>query len=68
MELVKDRTTKAPAKEFCEAAITRAFHNGLLLLSAGASTIRLAPPLVVTRGQIDEATTILDASLTEARR
>jgi len=68
MELVKDRTTKAPAKEFCEGAITRAFHNGLLLLSAGASTIRLAPPLVVTRGQIDEATTILDASLTEARR
>jgi 4-aminobutyrate aminotransferase len=68
MELVKDRTTKAPAKEFCEAAITRAFHNGLLLLSAGPSTIRLAPPLVVTRGQIDEAMTILDASLTEARR
>jgi len=67
MELVKDRASKVPAKEFCDATITRAFHNGMLLLSCGASTIRFAPPLMVSRGEVDEAVTILDASLAEAR-
>ena len=67
MELVKDRSSKVPAKELCDAAITRAFHNGVLLLSCGASTIRFAPPLVVTRAEVDEVVVILDASLAEAR-
>jgi 4-aminobutyrate aminotransferase len=67
MELVKDHASKIPAKELCDATITRAFHNGLLLLSCGASTVRFAPPLVITRAEVDEALTILDASLTEAR-
>jgi 4-aminobutyrate aminotransferase len=68
MELVKDRASKIPAKELCEATITRAFHNGLLLLSCGASTIRFAPPLVVSRREVDEALVLLDASLNEARQ
>jgi 4-aminobutyrate aminotransferase len=67
MELVKDRASKIAAKELCDATITRAFHNGLLLLSCGASTIRFAPPLVISRGDADEAVTMLDASLAEAR-
>ena len=67
MELVKNHASKIPAKELCDATITRAFHNGLLLLSCGASTVRFAPPLVITRAEVDEALTILDASLTEAR-
>ena len=29
MELVKDRASRAPAKELCDAVIHRAFHNGL---------------------------------------
>src|SRR6185436_16957966 len=33
MELVADRTSKKPAKELCDRTVTRAFHNGLLLLS-----------------------------------
>jgi 4-aminobutyrate aminotransferase len=67
MELVTDRTSKVPARELCGAAITRAFHNGVLLLSCGASTIRFAPPLVVTRAEVDEVVAIVDASLAEAR-
>jgi 4-aminobutyrate aminotransferase len=67
MELVTDRVSKIPARDFCEAAITRAFHNGLLLLSCGMSTIRFAPPLLVTRRDVDEVLAIVDASLAEAR-
>ncbi len=66
MELVSDRLTKEPAKALCEAVITRAFHNGLLLLSCGASTVRFMPPLLIGEADVDEAVSILDASLDEA--
>ena len=46
--------------------LTRAFHNGLLLLSCGVSTVRFIPPLMVSRAQVDEALTLLEAALTEA--
>jgi 4-aminobutyrate aminotransferase len=66
MELVKDRTTRAPAKALCEAVLTRAFHNGLLLLSCGQSTVRFIPPLMISRGHVDEAMTLLESALQEA--
>ena len=40
-----------------------AFRRGLVVLTAGASTIRLSPALVITRTQIDTAIDILDAVL-----
>jgi 4-aminobutyrate aminotransferase len=64
-ELVEDRVTKAPAAALCDKVITRAFHNGLLLLSCGQSTIRFMPPLLVTPADVDEAVKILSASLDE---
>jgi 4-aminobutyrate aminotransferase len=66
MELVADRESKAPAAALCDAVINRAFHNGLLLLSCGVSTVRFMPPLVITRAHVDEAVAILDATLAEA--
>ena len=63
MELVKDRDSKAPAKELADAVVTRAFHNGLLLLSCGVSTVRFMPPLLATREHADEAVALLEASL-----
>lgn len=67
MELVSDPVSKAPAKELVARLVERAFRNGLLLLSCGTSTIRFMPPLVVTRGDVDEAVALLEASLVEAQ-
>ncbi|HEY3383154.1 MAG TPA: acetyl ornithine aminotransferase family protein [Vicinamibacterales bacterium] len=67
MELVTDRQSKQPAKALCDAVVTRAFHNGLLLLSCGASTIRFMPPLLVSQANVEEALVLLEASLNEAR-
>ena len=64
MELVEPDGTAARA--LCDAVITRAFHNGLLLLSCGASTVRFMPPLDVTREEVDEAMALLRTSLQEA--
>jgi 4-aminobutyrate aminotransferase len=65
MELVENRTTKTPAANLCDRLITRSYHNGLLLLSCGQSTIRFMPPLSITNADVDEALTILTATLDE---
>src|SRR5450631_3094536 len=65
VELVKDRTGKEPAKKLCDALVTRAYHNGLILLSCGLSTLRFMPPLVIDEADVDEAIVLLDRSLTE---
>jgi 4-aminobutyrate aminotransferase len=67
MELVTDRVGKTPAKALCDALITRAYHNGLILLSCGQSTVRFMPPLMITRADVDEAVQLLESSLVEAR-
>ena len=68
VELVEDRTSKTPAGKLCDRVITQAYRNGMLLLSCGKSTIRFMPPLLVTQTQIDEALTILRATLQEAQQ
>jgi 4-aminobutyrate aminotransferase len=66
MELVIDHATRAPARSLCDTLITRAYHNGLLLLSCGASTVRFMPPLLISTAQVDEAVELLERSLIEA--
>jgi 4-aminobutyrate aminotransferase len=65
MELVTDAVSKAPAKELCDAIITRAYHNGLILLSCGQSTVRFMPPLMIRESDVDEAVELLDRSIGE---
>jgi 4-aminobutyrate aminotransferase len=65
MELIAGAGDKTPARQLCDDLVTRAYHNGLLLLSCGASTLRFMPPLLITQGDVDEAMTILEASLAE---
>jgi 4-aminobutyrate aminotransferase len=66
MELVTDRTTKEPARALCDAVLTRAYHQGLLLLACGQSTVRFIPPLMINRAHVDEALGLLEAALKEA--
>src|SRR5205814_9181432 len=61
-ELVTDRASRKPAAALCQKVLTRAFHNGLLLLSCGISTLRLIPPLMVSRAQVDEALSLLQVA------
>jgi 4-aminobutyrate aminotransferase len=66
MELISDRSSRKPAKALCDAVLTRAYHNGLLLLSCGQSTVRFIPPLMITRAHVDEAIGMLEVALKEA--
>jgi 4-aminobutyrate aminotransferase len=66
MELVEDRVSRKPARELADKVLTRAFHNGLLLLSCGVSTVRFIPPLMINKADVDEAMVLLESALTEA--
>jgi len=60
VELVKDRETKAPAKEYRDKIIDAAFRKGLLLLGCGENNIRFCPALTVSKTEINTCLTILD--------
>jgi len=68
VELVKDRETKAPAKNWRDAVISKAFQKGLLLLGCGENSIRFCPALTVTAQQIDECLSIFDEAVREGVR
>ncbi len=65
VEFVKDRQTKEPASELVHQLGQLAFTKGLLLLSCGASVIRMAPPLVVDAEDVEIGLRILDECITE---
>ena len=65
VEFVKDRASREPAPEIVEQLVQGAFRRGLLLLGAGVSTLRLAPPLVVGPEDVDTAVAMIDARLSE---
>ena len=55
IEFVKDQQTKERAPELRDRVVEMAFERGLLVLGAGANSIRLSPPLTITRDQADFA-------------
>lgn len=59
IEFVKDRQTKEPAREARDRFVKECFERGLLTLGAGPSSVRLAPPLILTDGQIDAGLSII---------
>ena len=45
--------------------VSKALEKGLVIISAGTNVLRLVPPLVIARAQIDEMAGILDQVLSE---
>lgn len=45
------------------AIVSRAYDRGLLLVGAGEHTLRLLPPLVMTRDELSEAIALLESAL-----
>jgi 2,2-dialkylglycine decarboxylase (pyruvate) len=71
VELVKDRQSKDPARELGFQVSRRCLELGASLnigRHSMANIFRIAPPLIVTREQIDTAVSIFDQALTECTR
>ncbi len=60
VELVKDRERKVKAIEERNRIIQACFEKGLLILGCGENSIRLIPPLIITRREVDLALSILE--------
>jgi len=68
VEFVKDRKSKQPDEKLCNRVAELAFERGLILLSCGKSVIRFAPPLSVSKGEVDEGLKIFDEAVLLAEK
>lgn len=68
VEFIKDQVTKEPDERLRDKIVHETFRRGLLMLGCGKSVIRFAPPLSVSRAQIDEGLDIFEESLTFCER
>jgi 4-aminobutyrate aminotransferase len=65
LELVVDRETKEPAVKHANALLEASKNHGLLIGKGGllGNTMRIAPPLIATKDDVDEALGKLDHAL-----
>lgn len=63
-----DPKTKEPNGVYVSDLEQLAFSKGLLLLSCGKSTIRFAPPLVLTDHEVQVGLAVLDQCMTELNK
>ena len=63
VEFVTDRVTREPAPKLVHDLVQHSFQRGLLLLGAGKSALRLAPPLVIDEYDVDTALGMIDELL-----
>jgi 4-aminobutyrate aminotransferase len=55
IEIVRGQETKERAPDLRDKIVNACFERGLLVLGAGPNSIRLSPPLIITRDQADFA-------------
>ncbi len=63
VEFVEDGASLKPAPELRDRIEMACFERGLIILGAGANTIRWSPPLILTRENADVALEIFDAAI-----
>ncbi|MBV8549701.1 MAG: acetyl ornithine aminotransferase family protein [Acidobacteriaceae bacterium] len=63
VEIVRDQETKERAPDLRDRLESMAFERGLLILGAGQNSVRLCPPLVISRDQADFAMDTLEQCL-----
>lgn len=68
VEFVKDKETKERAPDIRNAMVHSAFVHGLLLLGCGRNTVRITPPLNVSKTEVDEGLEIFENAVTEAEQ
>jgi 4-aminobutyrate aminotransferase len=63
VELVRDRQTKERATTERDRLVQEMFKRGVLVLGAGRNALRFAPPLVISKAQVETAVDIFDQAL-----
>jgi 4-aminobutyrate aminotransferase len=68
IEIVKDKATREPAVDVRNRIETLAFEQGLMILGCGETSLRLSPPLIVSKEEATVALDILEDALSTAEK
>src|SRR2546430_16425043 len=67
-EIVKDPKTKESGDNEAHEIMMKSFRRGLAIITAGHSTLRIAPPLIITRDLVDSDLDILEGAIKEGNK
>ena len=67
-ELVEDKETKKPAPEKAKEIMMRCWRRGVAIITCGASSVRIVPPLNITRELVDSALEIVEDVVKEVEK
>jgi len=68
LEIVENKEDKKPAPEKVNEIMMRSWKRGVAVITCGASTIRIAPPLIITRELVDAALDIIEDTVKEVEK
>jgi 4-aminobutyrate aminotransferase len=68
VEFVEDKDSKKPAPQKANEIMMRSWKRGIAVITCGISTIRIAPPLNITRELIDSGLEIIEDVVKEVER
>jgi 4-aminobutyrate aminotransferase len=68
LEIVADKEEKTPAPDKAREVMLRSWKRGVAVITCGTSTVRIAPPLNVTRGLVDAALEIIEDVIKEVEK
>jgi 4-aminobutyrate aminotransferase len=65
IEIVKDKKSKGFAPELANKVVSKTWKRGVLLITCGQSTLRIVPPLTISRELVDEAIPVIETAIKE---
>ena len=68
VEIVEDKDSKKPASNLAKEIMMRSWKRGVAIITCGVSTLRIAPPLIITRELVDAALEIVEDTIKEVER
>ena len=68
VEIVEDKDSKKPAPNLAKEIMMRSWKRGVAIITCGVSTLRIAPPLIITRELVDAALEIVEDTIREVER
>ena len=67
-EIIKGSGEKTPNEDEAVEIMNKCFRRGLVLTICGSSTLRITPPLTISRESVEEGLTIIDGAVKEVYR
>lgn len=68
VEIVEDKKSKKPAPKKAKEIMMRSWRRGIAIITCGTSTVRIAPPLNITRELVDAALEIIEDVIAEVEK